>query len=435
VVLGVNTFGGRDTLVVFKREDRMRHFYEIGQTGTGKTNLMKNMIIQDIRNGDGCCYIDPHGSDIVDVLAAVPEERFDDVIYFDPAHMEAPMGLNIMEFNPQHPEQKTFVVNEIFNIFEKLFLEKSPESLGPMFEQYFRNAAMLVLEGMEPGTATMADIPRVLADAAFRRQCLARSQNHLVNQFWTDIAEAAGGEASLENIVPYITAKTDIFLSNDIMRPIIAQPRSAFNFREVMDTKKILLVNLSKGRLGDLNASLLGLIIVGKFLQAALSRVDVLGAERPADFYLYIDEFQNFTTPSIATILSEARKYRLSLNVAHQFIAQLNENIRNAIFGNVGTKCVFRVGIDDAAFLEKQFAPTFTASDIAGLDNFHAYVSLLVDGRPVTPFNIKTLSPQEVDFQKVEYLKQLSYHRYGRNRAEVEAEIQAKYQKAPFPHI
>ncbi len=435
VVLGKNIFGGTETMVKFLAEDRMRHFYEIGQTGTGKTNLMKNMIIQDIRNGEGCCYIDPHGSDIVDILAAVPPERYDDVIYFDPGYTQRPMGLNIMEFNPEFPEQKTFVVNEIFSIFEKLFLAKSPESLGPMFEQYFRNAALLVLEGMPEGTATMADIPRVLANAQFRHQCLANSRNPLVNQFWEEIAEKAGGEASLENIVPYITAKTDIFLSNSTMRPIITQEKSSFNFREIMDDKKILLVNLSKGRLGDLNAELLGLIIVGKFLQAALSRVDRVAAGQKdiADFYLYIDEFQNFTTPSIATILSEARKYRLSLNIAHQFIAQLDEKIRDAVFGNVGTKCVFRVGNEDAEFLERQFRPDFSASDIVGLDNFNAYVALLVNGKPVRPFNMQTLPPIEGDLNAVEKIKQLSYHRYGRDKREVEEAIIRKYAKSPEP--
>jgi len=429
VVLGKNVFGGTETLVKFLPEDRMRHFYEIGQTGTGKTNLMKNMIIQDIKNGEGCCYIDPHGSDIVDILAAIPPERYDDVIYFDPAYTQRPMGLNIMEFDPRFPEQKTFVVNEIFSIFEKLFLAKSPESLGPMFEQYFRNAALLVLEGMEPGTATMADIPRVLGNAEFRHTCLVNSKNPIVNQFWEEIAEKADGEASLGNIVPYITAKTDIFLSNSTIRPILTQEKSSFNFREIMDSRKILLVNLSKGRLGDLNAELLGLIIVGKFLQAALSRVDTIseGKKDIADFYLYIDEFQNFTTPSIATILSEARKYRLSLNIAHQFVAQLDERIRDAVFGNVGTKCVFRVGNEDAEFLEKQFKPDFTAADIVGLNNYNAYVALLVNGKPVRPFNMETLPPEPADFEKVATIKQLSYERYGRDTAEIEAALAKKY--------
>lgn len=425
IILGKNKFGGSETLVFFKPKDRMRHFYEIGQTGTGKTNLIKNMIIQDIQNGDGCCYIDPHGSDIIDVLASVPPERYEDVIYFDPAYMPRPMGLNMMEYNPDHPEQKTFVVNEIFQIFEKLFGDV-PESLGPMFQQYFRNGAMLVLEGMPPGTATMADIPRVLANARFRKECLQASKNPVVNQFWEEIAEKAGGEASLENVVPYITSKTDIFLGNDLMRAIVAQPKSAFNFREVMDNKKIMLVNLSKGQIGDLNSELLGLIFVGKILQAALSRVDAPEDKRPP-FYLYIDEFQNFTTPSIATILSEARKYQLSLNIAHQFIKQLDEKIRDAVFGNVGTKCVFRVGIEDAEFLEKQFQPEFTQKDIVGLDNYNAYLALLVEGRPVKPFNFETLPPSARNFAQVDMLKQMSFQKYGKPKDEVDKEILDRY--------
>lgn len=425
IILGKNSFGGSQTLVHYKPKDRMRHFYEIGQTGTGKTTLMVNMVIQDIKNGDGCCYIDPHGSDIEDILANVPPERYDDVIYFDPGNMARPMGLNMMEYDPNFPEQKTFVVNEIFQIFEKLFGDV-PESLGPMFQQYFRNGAMLVLEGMPPGTATMADIPRVLANAQFRRECKKNCRNPIVNQFWEEIAEKAGGEASLENVVPYITSKTDIFLGNDLMRNIVAQPKSSFNFREIMDTKKIMLINLSKGRIGDLNSELLGLIFVGKFLQAALSRVDSPADQRPP-FYLYIDEFQNFTTPSIATILSEARKYQLSLNIAHQFIKQLDEKIRDAVFGNVGTKCVFRVGIEDAEFLEKQFQPEFTQKDIVGLDNYNAYLALLVDGRPVKPFNFETLSPEKGNKVQVQQLKEMSFATYGRPRDEVDKEIMERY--------
>lgn len=424
IVLGRNSFGGSEKYVRFLAEDRMRHFYEIGQTGTGKTNLMKNMIIQDIKNGEGCCYIDPHGSDIQDILAAIPEDRYDDVIYFDPAYTQRPMGLNMLEYDPAYPEQKTFVVNEMVSIFEKLYGDV-PEALGPNFQQYFRNAALLVVEDPATGS-TLLDITRVLASTPYRRLKLARCQNPLVVQFWRDIAERAGGEASLENIVPYISSKTDVFLANDIMRPIVAQQESAFNFRKIMDERKILLVNLSKGRLGDINSELLGLVIVGKFLQAALSRVDAVAQGVP-NFYLYIDEFQNFTTPSIATILSEARKYRLSLNIAHQFIAQLDDNIRDAVFGNVGTKCVFRVGTEDAEFLEKQLEPEFTANDIAGLDNYNAYLSLLVNGKPARPFNITTLPPEEADATKIEMLKQRSYEEFGRDRAEVEAEIAQKY--------
>ncbi len=433
IILGKNKFGGSETVVHYATQDRMRHFYEIGQTGTGKSFLMKQMIIQNIQNGDGCCYIDPHGSDIMDVLASVPEHRLKDVIYFDPGYTAMPMGLNFMEFDINKPEQKTFVVNELFSIFMQLFGKKSPESMGPMFEQYFRNSAMLVLEGMEHGTATIGDISRILSDKAFRRECLERSKNPVVNQFWNEVAEKAGGEASLENIVPYITAKTDLFMANEIMRPIIAQTKSAFNVSDIMNNKKILLVNLSKGRIGDINAELLGLIFVSKILQAALSRVDIVESERHP-FYLYIDEFQNFTTPSIATILSEARKYALSLNLAHQYIKQLDEPIRDAVFGNVGTKCVFRVSQEDAEFLEKEFQPEFTAGDIAGLPNRHAYLSMLVDGSPVAPFDIETMMLSgEPDYTNLEALKQQSYQKYGRPRAEVEAEIYKRYEKKEEP--
>ncbi len=429
IVLGKNKFGVNETIVKFGSIDRMRHFYEIGQTGTGKTFLMKQMIIQDINNGEGCCYIDPHGSDIMDVLASVPENRHNDVIYFDPGYTDMPMGLNFMEFNKDDPKEKTFVVNELFQIFMQIFGKKSPESMGPMFEQYFRNSAMLVLEGMEHGTATIGDISRVLSDKEFRHSCLARSQNPVVNQFWEEIAEKAGGEASLENIVPYITAKTDLFMGNEIMRPIIAQSKSAFSISDIMNNKKILLVNLSKGRIGDINAELLGLIFVSKILQSALARVDLPEEERHP-FYLYIDEFQNFTTPSIATILSEARKYALSLNLAHQYIKQLSDEIRDAVFGNVGTKCIFRVSQEDAEFLEKEFQPEFNAGDITGLPNRNAYLKMLVGGSPTAPFDIITFPVvDEPDYSHIEELKQESYNKYGRPREEVEAEIQERYKK------
>jgi DNA helicase HerA-like ATPase len=230
--------------------------------------------------------------------------------------------------------------------------------------------------------------------------------------------------------VPYITNKFDVFISNDIMRPIIAQEKSAFNFRKVMDEKKILLVNLAKGRLGDINSSLLGLVIVGKILMAALSRVDVMGSgTKPADFYLYIDEFQNVTTDSISTILSEARKYRLSLNIAHQFIAQLQDSIKDSVFGNVGSMAVFRVGTEDAEFLQKQFDPIFTQSDIIKLENYNAYMKLLIGGQPGKPFNIKTVAPNKGNREMIPLIKELSYLKYGRDRAQIEAEILAKYKR------
>ena len=303
-LLGVNRYRGFETPAYLTKEDRVRHFYCVGQTGTGKTTLLKNMIVQDIEAGHGVCYIDPHGNDIQDILASIPRERIEDVIYFDPAYTARPMGLNMLEYDPRFPEQKSFVVDEMLSIFNKLFDMKTAG--GPMFEQYFRNATMLVLEDPESGN-TLLDISRVLADDKFRALKLSRCKNPVVLQFWQNIASKAGGEASLQNIVPYIVSKFDVFLSNEIMRPIIAQEKSVFNFREIMDKKKILLINLSEGRLGEINSSLLGLIIVGKIQMAALSRTDMMG-QKMNDFYLYIDEFQNVTTDSITAILSEARK-------------------------------------------------------------------------------------------------------------------------------
>lgn len=428
VVLGKNVYRGAETKILMSPEDRLRHFYVIGQTGTGKTTLLKNMIVQDIMNGDGVCMIDPHGSDIQDVLAQVPPERHKDIIYFDPAYTDRPMGLNMLEYDPAFPEQKTFVVNELFSIFQKLY-GAVPESMGPMFEQYFRNATMLVIEHPESG-CTLLDVSRVMSNKAFRELKLQNCKNPIVVQFWREVAEKAGGEASLANIVPYITSKFDVFLANEIMRPIIAQEHSVFNFRKIMDEKKILLVNLSKGRLGDINANLIGLILVGKILMAALSRVDSLGKVLPP-FYLYVDEFQNITTNSIATILSEARKYRLSLTIAHQFIAQLQESIKDAVFGNVGSMATFRVGSEDAEFLQKQFAPVFTARDIMNIDNHNAYIKMLVNGKPTKPFTIETYPPMAGKPEYLESMKQLSYATYGRPRAEVEAEIMAKYQNRP----
>ncbi len=386
------------------------------------------MIIQDIQKGNGVCMIDPHGSDILDVLAHIPPKRRDDVIYFDPSYAPRPMGLNMLEYDRSKPEQKTFVVNELFSIFQKLY-GGVPESMGPMFEQYFRNATMLVIEDPDTG-CTLLDVSRVMSNKEYRQLKLSRCKNPIVVQFWAEIAEKAGGEAKLENIVPYITSKFDVFLANDIMRPIIAQEKSAFNFREIMDGKKILLVNLAKGRLGDINANLIGLILVGKILMAALSRVDIVGTHFPP-FYLYIDEFQNITTPSISTILSEARKYRLSLFIAHQFVAQLTDDIKNAVFGNVGNMAIYRVGAEDAEYLAKQLEPVYTASDIMKIDNYNAYVKMLIHGKPADAFNIEAMTPPPTTGIDIRAVQELSYQKFGRDREEVQFEIMKKYEKTP----
>ena len=421
--LGVNDYRHLHTKIFLPNEDRLRHLYIIGQTGTGKSVLLKNLILQDIHNGDGCCFIDPHGEDLIDILSAIPKERWDDVIYFDPANTDRPMGLNMLEYDRSKPEQKTFVINELFSIFKKLFGESSPESMGPAFEQYFRNSAGLVMEHPESG-CTLMDISRVLSDKEYREYKLAHSKNPLINLFFKN-AQATSGEQAFENFVPYVTNKFDIFVSNEIMRPIIAQEKSAFNIAEIMDQKKIFLVNLGKGRLGDINANLIGLILVGKFLMAALGR------ENPREsppFYLYLDEFQNIATSTISVILSEARKYKLSLTLAHQYIGQLPEDIKNAVFGNVGSKIIFRVSNEDAKFLEPSFEPIIKAKDIMKTENLNAYTSLLINSTPQKPFNIHEEFSAKGSLETLETLKEMSYQKYGRAREEVEAEIMKKFQ-------
>jgi hypothetical protein len=424
ITLGTNEYRGAETVVRLAPEDRLRHLYVIGQTGTGKTGFLMTLIEQDIKNGNGVCFIDPHGNDILKVLSMIPPERFEDVIYFDPAELSRPFGLNLLEYDPAHPEQKTFIVNEMLAIFRRLYGDV-PESMGPAFEQYFRNATLLVMEDPASGS-TLMDIARVLSNKPFRDLKLSRSNNPVVNQFWREIATQAEGEASLANIVPYITNKFDDFTANDFMRPIIGQQQSSFNFREVIDGKKILLVNLSKGRLGERNANLLGLIVVGKLFMAALSRADDPRADFPP-FYLYIDEFQNITTDSIPGILSEARKYKLSLTIAHQFLKQVDEKIRDAVFGNVGSMAIFRVGQEDGEFFEKQYAPVFKAGDFTSIENRNAYAKILAAGVPQKPFNMKTIPLGKGNDAQVDDLRQLSHLTYGRDREAVESAIRARY--------
>lgn len=417
--LGESIFRGDRRVVRITDDDRRRHLYVIGQTGTGKSVLLLNQAQQDMENGKGLCVIDPHGELVDDVLALVPKNRIDDVIVFDPGDLRRPLGLNMLEFNPERPEEKTFIVNEIQSIFNRLF---SKESMGPMFEQYMRNSLMLLMEDMKNEPATLMEVPRIFTDEAFRKKKLARISNPTVIDFWEKEAAKTSGEQGLANMTPYITSKFGNFIANDYMRPIIGQTKSAFNFREVMDNQKILLVNLSKGKIGDINSGLLGMIITGRLLLAALSRVDQPAEERK-DFYLYIDEFQNYTTDSIAVILSEARKYKLCLNLAHQFIGQLTDEIRTAVFGNVGSMAAFRVGVEDTEFLVKPFGPEFTEKDLISIDNRNAFVKLLIGGQPSRPFNMKTLEKKKGSVEVKEKLKELSRLTYGRDLEDIEAEI------------
>ncbi len=418
-LIGESDFRGETKPIFITDEDRRRHVYIVGQTGTGKSTLLSNMVISDIQSGKGVAVVDPHGELIEEILGNIPEKRLGDVLVFDPGDLEKPLGLNMLEYDTARPEQKTFIVNEMQSIFNKLF---TAETMGPMFEQYMRNALLLLMD--DPNEhATLMEVPRVFTDVEFRKRLLEKTTNPTVIDFWNKEAAKAGGDASLANMTPYITSKFNNFIANDYMRPIIGQPISSLNFRKIMDEGKILLINLSKGKIGDINAGLLGMVVVGKILLAALSRVDVAQEQR-RDFNLYVDEFQNFTTDSIATILSEARKYRLNLVVAHQFVAQLADKIRDAVFGNVGSQIVFRVGADDAKFLIKQFEPVFSEGDLVNIDNLNAAVKLLINGQTSRPFNMKLIlrSPRIIEGLAPK-IKEASRAAYGRNRAEVEADI------------
>lgn len=419
ITLGYNEYRGTRTPIRMLEKDRRRHLYTVGQTGTGKSTFLQELAKQDARAGRGFCFIDPHGDAIEDILTAIPKERAEDVIVFDPSDIERPFGLNMMEYDINHPEQKTFVINELIGIFDQLYDLKATG--GPMFEQYMRNAMLLIMDDPDSGS-TLMEIPKVLADEDFRAMKLSRCKNPIVVDFWTKEAEKAGGEAALANMVPYITSKLTTFIANDMMRPIIAQQKSTIDFRDIMDNKKILLIALSKGKIGEINARLLGMVVVGKILMSALSRADVPEDQR-VDFYLYLDEFQNVTTNSISQILSEARKYRLVLTLAHQFISQLKEDISKAVFGNVGSMMVFRVGSEDGEFLEKQFAPTFTSKDLVNVDNRQGFARLLMNDILTKPFNMATYPPTPGNQEIANALKELSRLKYGRDKDIVNREI------------
>jgi hypothetical protein len=430
LLLGENLYRGVKKEIRIKAQDRRRHMYIVGKSGVGKSVLISNMAVQDIENGEGVCVLDPHGDLITDILQRIPPERAEDVIVFSPADLERPLALNLLEYDPRYPEQKSFVINEMIGILDKLYDLKATG--GPMFEQYMRNAMLLVMDDPDSGS-TLMEIPKVLADENFRRLKLSRCKNQTVVDFWHNEAEKAGGEAALANIVPYITSKLTSFISNDMMRPIIGQQKSSFNFRDLMDNRKILLVELTKGVVGEMNAYLLGMIIVGKILMAALSRAD-MPAESRKDFYLYIDEFQNFTTNSVCQILSEARKYGLDLIIAHQYIGQLSKGqdttIRDAVFGNVGTMLSFKIGSEDSEFLVKEFAPVFNEFDLINVDKGTACLKLLVDNSTTRPFSLKTIWPllgvKREDMPSK--IKTLSRLKFGQDRRLVELEISRRSQ-------
>ncbi|MBP9747447.1 type IV secretion system DNA-binding domain-containing protein [Patescibacteria group bacterium] len=428
ILLGTAKYRNHSYDIRMKSADRRRHSYIIGKSGSGKTEFMKGLIRQDIEAGRGVCLIDPHGDFAEEVLALVPKERAEDVIFIDPADYDRPMGLNMLEFDPRYPQMKTFVINEMLKIFDKLYDLKATG--GPMFETYMRNAILLLMDHPESGN-TLMDIPRVLADEEYRNMKLSHCTSVEVHDFWTKEALKAGGEASLQNMVPYITSKLASFIYNDYMRPVVGQEKSAFNMYDAMNEQKIILMKLSKGKVGDLNAYLLGMIMVGKILDGALKRGDMDAKDRK-DFYLYIDEFQNFLTDSISVILSEARKYGLNLIIAHQFIGQLtgsggDTKIRDSIFGNVGSMFAFRVGSDDAEFLEKEFAPVFSAYDLVNVEAFTCNAKILIDNTASRPFNFgPQYHPPKPPNELTTLMKELSRRKYGVPRAMVEAMLTAK---------
>jgi hypothetical protein len=432
VMLGVTEYRGHRYDIRMKQADRRRHMYVIGKSGSGKSVFQASLIKQDIEAGHGVCVIDPHGDLVDECLEFVPRERAEDVIYFDPADYDRPMGLNMLEYDPSQPQQKTFVINEMLKIFDKLYDLKSTG--GPMFETYMRNSILLLMEHPESGM-TLMDIPRVLADETYRNFKLSKCQNQEVKDFWQKEALKAGGESSLANMVPYITSKLSSFIYNDYMRVIVGQQKSAFNFLDVMDSQKILLIKLSKGKIGDLNAYLIGMVVVGKILNAALARGDRPQEERK-DFYLYIDEFQNFLTDSIMVILSEARKYGLNLIIAHQFIGQLSgaggdNKMRDAIFGNVGTMAAFRIGVEDATFLAKEFSPVFSEYDLVNAEAFTCNVKLLIDNTASRPFNMQPVMPaRNANKELSQTIRELSRYTHGRKRQLVEAELAERREMA-----
>ena len=418
--LGKSVYRGLSRNIYISDKDRARHMYIIGKTGVGKSEFMMDMILQDIRAGKGVCFIDPHDT-VEKILEYIPPERAEDVIYFDPSDTDRPMGLNMLEAATE--EEKQFVASSIINLMYKLYDPHKTGIIGPRFEHAIRNAMMTVMS--EPG-ATFIEIVRVLTDQKFLQELLPKVQDPIVRRYWTDqIAQTSDFHKS--EVLDYIVSKFGRFITDKMMRNIIGQSQSAFNFRKVMDEGKILLINLAKGRIGEENSAFLGLILVPKLLVAAMSRQDVPEAQR-RDFNLYVDEFQNFATPDFATILSEARKYHLNLTVANQFIGQIDEEVKNAVFGNVGTLISFRVGVQDANFLQHEFTPTFSESDLTNVERYHTFVKTIVDNEPMPPFSMDLT--RDIDaFRKAanpklaEMVKKLSRLKYGKDKNILEVEI------------
>ncbi len=391
------------------------------------------MARQDLWNGDGLCIIDPHGDLVEDVIAFTPKERAKDVIVFNPADHERPMGLNMLEIIATDPAlraiEKDRAALDATSIFIKIFNE---EIFGPRIQHYFRNGCLTLMDDDDEG-GTLIDVPRLFVDEAFMKYKTSKVKNPVVKAFW-EHEYANTGDREKQEMIPYFSSKFGPFITNTTIRNIIGQPKSAFNLRRVMDDQKVLMVNLSKGMIGDLNAQLLGLIFVSKINMAAMSRADTPEDERK-DFFLYVDEFQNFATETFGEILSEARKYHLALIMAHQYIAQIGGNkskdgkpsIKDAVFGNAGTIMSFKVGAEDAEYLEKEYAPLLSQQDIIGIANFTTYCKLNIDNATTRPFDMKTIWDNHYKNPEVaKVIKEYSRKMYGRKKEYVDMEIEAR---------
>jgi len=426
--LGNSVFRGVRKKIYITPEDRRRHLYIVGKTGAGKSWSLQSMIIQDIKAGHGVAFLDPHGDAAEWILERIPVERAEDVIYFNPADVDRPIGLNIVEAYSE--DDKHRVANSFIGLLYKMFDPNKQGIVGPRLERAVRNALLTVMS--KPG-GTLVEVARVLYDYPFLKKVyLPYVKDALVREYWEkEIAQTSDYHKS--EVLGYIISKFDRFITNVLMRNILGQSKSGFDFRQAMDSNKIILVNLSKGLIGEENAQFLGLLVVPKILSAAMSRADIPEKDRK-DFYLYVDEFQNFASEEFAQILSEARKYRLNLIVANQYIAQLEEKIKNAIFGNIGTMMSFKVGVNDAGYLQNEFSPIFSQNDIINLENANAYIKLLVRGEYPPAFSMSTLfdnvkptviagTEYPTNEKVVKTIKEISRLRYGRDRNLVEKDI------------
>ncbi len=409
VELGIAEYRRQNRQVGMKRADRVRHTYMIGKTGVGKSTLYMNMALQDINAGRGVCFVDPHGEAIDALLQRIPKNRIDDVILFDPSQTEAPMGLNLLEWHSE--TEKDFLVSEAIQIFYKIFDPQGTGVIGPQFEHWMRNAALTVMADPEGGT--LLEIPRLFVDKNFEMHKRKFLKDPLVQEFWAkQMAKTADFHRS--EMLNYFSSKFGRFMNNSLMKNIIGQKQSAFSFSEILANEKILLINLSKGKIGEVNAQMLGLILMTKLQLAVLQRAYLPVEERPP-FYLYVDEFQNLLTDAFISMLSESRKYGLGVHLTNQYIAQLPENIRNAIMGNIGTLVVFQIGATDADFLKKEMAP-ITENDMQNIPLHYFYIKPTIDGIPYEPFMVKSnkLPDKNPKADFSETIKTLSELRYGK---------------------